>query len=295
MTRPSPGKLLLSSLFALILVLAVASRVSAASTARIEGVVTDATGAALPGTTVTATNVGTNAARVDVSDVHGSYSIPALPVGDYRVSADLSGFKQQIISITLTVGQVARQDFKMQLGGVSETVTVTAAAPMVEKSTSEISTLIESKQIENLPLNGRNFTQLATLTPGVNRGIPGSNSAGQSGQAETFRYGEFGGAALSVNGLREQFNNFMIEGLDNNETLVNTIAYLPPPEAIQEFSVITTNAPAEYGRAGGAIQNLVIKSGTNDFKGSVYYFDRPRSLAAQPKFAQTKPEFKNND
>ncbi|MGZ4780112.1 MAG: outer membrane beta-barrel protein, partial [Thermoanaerobaculia bacterium] len=90
-------------------------------------------------------------------------------------------------------------------------------------------------------------------------------------------------------------NNFLIEGLDNNETLVNTIAYLPSPEAIQEFSVITTNAPAEYGRAGGAIQNLVIKSGTNLFKGSLYFFDRPRSLAAKPKFADTKPDFNNKD
>ena len=96
---------------------------------------------------------------------------------------------------------------------------MTAAAPLIEKSTSEISTLIDEKQIENLPLNGRNFTQLATLAPGVNRGIPGSNSSGGGAgtDAETFRYSEFGGAALSVNGLREQFNNYQIEGLDNNE------------------------------------------------------------------------------
>ena len=87
----------------------------------------------------------------------------------------------------------------------------------------------------------------------------------------------------------------MIEGLDNNESLVNSIAYLPPPEAIREFSVITTNAPAEYGRAAGGMQNLVIKSGTNDFHGSALLFDRPKSLAATPKFAQEKPDFKNND
>src|SRR5581483_4250907 len=172
-----------------------------------------------------------------------------------------------------------------------------ASAPLIEKSTSEISTLIDQKQIEDLPLNGRNFTQLATLAPGVNRGIPGSNSSGGSSgtDAETFRYSEFGGAALSVNGLREQFNNYQIEGVDNNETLVNSIAYLPPPEAIREFSVITTNEPAEYGRAAGAVQNLVIKSGTNDLRGSLYDFYRPKSLAATPKFAQTKPDFNNND
>lgn len=267
----------------------------AQTAARVEGLVTDATGSPIPGATVSATNTRTNAVRTDVSDARGAYTITALPIGDYRISVELSGFKPQVTPITLTVGQVANVNFKLQLGNVSEAITVTAAAPLVEKSTSEISTLIDSKQIENLPLNGRNFTQLATLVPGVNRGIPGSNAAGQSGQAETFRYGEFGGAALSVNGLREQFNNFMIDGIDNNETLVNSIAYLPPPEAIREFSVITTNAPAEYGRAGGAVQNLAIKSGTNDLAGSAYYFDRPNSTAATPKFADIKPPFNNKD
>src|SRR5256886_9874007 len=267
------------------------------ATARVEGIVTDSSGGVLPGATVTATNVETNASRVDVSNTSGAYTLTALPAGNYRIAIDLSGFRPQVTPITLTVNQVARIDFKMQLGGVSEAMTVTAAAPLIEKSTSEISTVIEQKQIENLPLNGRNFTQLATLAPGVNRGVPGSNSSGGSaGQdAETFRYSEFGGAALSVNGLREQFNNYQIEGVDNNESLVNSIAYLPPPEAIREFSVITTNAPAEYGRAAGAVQNLVIKSGTNQFKGSVYDFYRPQGLAATPKFSPTKPKFNNND
>jgi len=287
-----------SFLFALALALFGAwSAFAQTATARIEGNVTDESGSALPGATVTARNTGTNAARSDVADAHGAYSLPALSVGDYRVTVELSGFRSEASPVTLTVNQVARMDFKLKLGPLSETVTVTAAAPVIEKTTSEISTLIDEKQVENLPLNGRNFTQLATLVPGVNRGIPGSNSSGGGSgtDAETFRYSEFGGAALSVNGLREQFNNYMIEGVDNNESLVNSIAYLPPPEAIREFSVITTNAPAEFGRAGGAIQNLVIKSGTNDIKGSLYDFYRPRSLAATPTFAQEKPDFKNND
>ena len=279
----------------LLLVLLAAIPALAQNTARVEGIVTDASGSPIPGASVTGTQTATNGTRTDVSDAQGHYTLTALPVGPYKIAVELSGFKSQVTPITLTVGQVARIDFKLALGNVSETMTVTAAAPLVEKSTSEISTLIESKQIENLPLNGRNFTQLATLVPGVNRGIPGSNAAGQSGQAETFRYGEFGGAALSVNGLREQFNNFIIDGVDNNETLVNSIAYLPPPEAIREFSVVTTNAPAEYGRAGGAIQNLVIKSGTNELSGSAYYFNRPKSAAATPKFLADKPDFNNKD
>ena len=280
-----------------LVILAAAPAIAQTAAARVEGLVTDNTGAALPGATITATNVGTNASRIDVTDTKGAYSIPALPVGNYRIQVELSGFKTEVTPMTLTVNQVARLDFKLQLGGVSETVTVTATAPLIEKSTSEISTLIDQKQIENLPLNGRNFTQLATLVPGVNRGIPGSNSSGGGSgtDAETFRYSEFGGAALSVNGVREQFNNYLIEGVDNNESLVNSIAYLPPPEAIREFSVITTNASAEYGRAAGGIQNLVIKSGTNQFTGSAYDFYRPKSLAATPKFATEKPDFKNND
>ena len=281
----------------LCLLFVVTSAFAQTSTARLEGIVTDNSGAPVPGATVTATNAGTSLSRVDVTDRNGAYTIPALPVGDYRVSVELSGFRPELSPVRLTVGQVARMDFRLRLGGLSEAVTVTAAAPMVEKSTSEISTLIDEKQIANLPLNGRNFTQLATLVPGVTRGIPGGNaSGGGSGtDVETFRYSEFGGAGLSVNGQREQFNNFLIEGVDNNESLVNTIAYLPPPEAIREFSVITTNAPAEFGRAGGAIQNLVIKSGTNELHGSAYDFNRPRSLAATPEFAPIKPNFNNND
>jgi hypothetical protein len=298
MTTSFRVKSFLACFFAITFLLLGAQRVAAqTASARVEGIVTDNSGAVLPGVTVTATNVGTNASRSDISDSRGAYTIAALPVGDYRVQAELSGFKTEVTPITLTVNQVARMDFKLQLGGVTEVVTVTAAAPLIEKSTSEISTLIDQKQIENLPLNGRNFTQLATLVPGVTRGVPGGNAAGGGSgtNAETFRYAEFGGAGLSVNGLREQFNNYLIEGVDNNETLVNTIAYLPPPEAIREFQVITTNAPAEFGRAGGAIQNLVIKSGVNDFHGTLYEFNRPRSLQAKPEFAQDKPEFKNND
>src|SRR5437870_1542503 len=294
MTRSFRAKTFLA--LALMMLAAVPTLAQTAN-ARIEGLVTDNTGAALPGATITTTNVGTNATRVDVADVKGAYAFPALPVGNYRVQAELSGFKTEVTPLTLTVNQVARLDFKMQLGGVSEEMTVTAAAPPTEKSTTEISNLIDQKQIENPPLNRRNFTQFATLAPGVNRGIPGSNSSGGGSgtDAETFRYSEFGGAALSVNGVREQFNNYMIEGVDNNESLVNSIAYLPPPEAIREFSVITANAPAEYGRGAGGIQNLVIKSGTNLMHGSAYDFYRPKSLAATPKFAQTKPEFNNND
>src|SRR5947209_1266991 len=135
----------------LLLVVLAALPVMAQTTARVEGIVADASGSPIPGATVTSTNTGTNAQRTDVTDAQGHYTVTALPVGNYRISVELSGFKSQVTPLTLTVGQVARVDFKLELGNISEMMTVTAAAPLVEKSTSEISTLIESKQIENLP------------------------------------------------------------------------------------------------------------------------------------------------
>ncbi|MEO6258810.1 MAG: TonB-dependent receptor [Thermoanaerobaculia bacterium] len=297
MTRLVRSRIFPAAAFAFVFVMLTAMPAAAQSTARIDGTVTDNTGSAVPGATVTATNVGTNGARVAITDSKGSYTLTPLPVGNYRVQVELSGFKVSSTQATLNVNQVARIDFKLEVGGVGETVTVTAAAPLIEKSTSQISTLIDAKMVEDLPLNGRNFTQLATLAPGVNRGIPGSNSSGGGSgtDAETFRYSEFGGAALSINGLREQFNNYMIDGIDNNESLVNSIAYLPSPDAIQEFAVITTNAPAEFGRAGGGVQTIVIKSGTNMLHGSANYFVRPKGLASTPEFAKEKPDFKNDD
>lgn len=297
MSRSYTAKSLLAPALAWAVLALGAGPAAAQSTARVEGIVTDSSGAAVPGASVTATNLGTNAARTAVTDGDGGYVLTPLALGEYKVQVELSGFKPTSTRLKLSVNDVARIDFKVEVGGMSETVEVSGAAPLIDKSTSYIGTLIDSKQVEDLPLNGRNFTQLATLAPGVNRGIPGSNSSGGGSgtDAETFRYSEFGGAALSVNGLREQFNNYQIEGLDNNETLVNSIAYLPSPEAIQEFRVVTTNAPAEFGRAGGAVQNLVIKSGTNQMHGSGYYFARPKGLASKPEFASEKPDFNNHD
>jgi hypothetical protein len=265
------------------------------TTARIEGVAKDETGAALPGVSVTGTNSGTNFSKTAVTDGEGNYILTPLPIGNYVVKAELSGFQTTTTRVTLTVNQVARIDFDLKLGTQTETVEVVGAAPILDKSTSTLGTVIDSTQVENLPLNGRNFTQLATLAPGVNRGVPGGNASGSQGNAETFRYGEVGGAAISANGVREQGNAYFYDGVDNNERLVNTVVFFPSPEALQEFRVITANAPAEFGRSGGAVFNLITKSGTNAYSGSAYWFNRPRGLAATPAFAAEKPEFKRND
>lgn len=171
---------------------------------------------------------------------------------------------------------------------------VSDQAALVDSATSSVGSVINSAQVTDLPLNGRNFTQLATLSPGVSRGVPTSAATGSGGNAETFRNGGVGGASLAVNGLRPQANNFMLDGVDNNESLVNTIVFFPPAEAIQEFAVTTSVAPAEFGRAGGAVVNTSLKSGTNDIHGSAFDFLRNSDLDARQTFAATKSRFQRN-
>ena len=259
--------------------------------ARVEGVITDAQGGAIPGATVVATNVGTNQSREAQSDPEGRFLITPLQPGSYSIKVELTGFKAKTTKATLTVNQVARFDFTLEVGGVEEVVEVTGVAPLIEKTTSALGTVIDAEQVANLPLNGRNFTQLITLAPGVNRGVPGGVASGESGNTETFRYSEVGGGAVSVNGVREQGNSYYYDGIDNNERLVNSLVFFPSPDALQEFRTITANAPAEFGRAGGAITNLISKSGTNEFHGSAYYYGRPEWAASTPEFASEKPDF----
>jgi outer membrane receptor protein involved in Fe transport len=265
-------------------------------TGRIEGLVIDSTGLVLPGATITVRNLATGVEQVVVSDEGGRYTVTPVRPGNYHIKVSIEGFRPvETRSLTINVSQVARLDYTLQPGGVTETVQVSAESPPLETVTSSIGTVISSQQVEDLPMNGRNFTQLATLTPGVNRGIPGSNAEGSSGNAETFRFGEVGGGALSVNGVREQFNNFLLDGVDNNESLVNSTLLFPPVEGIQEFRVTTTNAPAEFGRAGGAVINVITKSGANTINGSAFGYWRPSDLAAMPYFVeknnQEKPDF----
>ena len=264
-------------------------------TGRIEGTVTDASNAVMAGATVTAVNTQTNIRSEAATNEEGHYVLTPLRVGTYTLEVSAQGFRKfEQKEIVLNVNQVARIDVKLEAGNVSEVVTVTGGAPLVESSTSSLGTVIQDKKIVDLPLNGRNFTQLATLVPGVTRGVPGGNADGSGGNAETFRQGETGSAALSANGLREQNNNFQLDGIDNNESIVNTIVFFPPVEALEEFRVITSVAPAEFGRGGGAIVNAVIKSGSNAFHGSAFEFLRNSALDARPTFSQNKPLFIRN-
>src|SRR5713226_4170697 len=267
-------------------------------TARLQGTVTDAKDAAIVGATVKITNTGTARELNVTSNETGFYAASALPPGHYRVEVSQSGFKKTVRELDLQVAQIGVADFKLDVGAVTDSITVEAGSPVIDAADSAIGEVIEGRQVTELPLNGRNFTQLATLIPGVSRGVlSGSNSAtGYSNNAETFRDGQSGGASLSVNGLRPQNNNFTLDGIDNNEALVNTIVFFPSADAIDEFRVQTSVAPAEFGRAGGAVVVTSLKSGTNDIHGSAFWFNRNTSLNARDFFQNTgkKPVFNRN-
>ena len=233
--------------------------VAQSDTGSVRGTVADQTGAAIPGATVALVNADNGFTQNAVSDDTGAFHFEAVVRGNYKVTATVSGFEGAQQSFQLDVSQVQTVSFKLKPGSTSTTVQVTDAAPIVDLSTSSVGAVVEPKQVIDLPLNSRNFTQLALLTPGVTRGGYGSAASGVGGNAETWRYGDNGGAALSVNGLRAQANNFELDGLDNNDALVNTIIFFPPVEETDEFRVTTAVAPAEFGKAGGAIIQSSIK------------------------------------
>ncbi|HXE80030.1 MAG TPA: carboxypeptidase-like regulatory domain-containing protein [Vicinamibacterales bacterium] len=264
-----------------------------AVTGTILGTVTDPTGAVLPGATVTVTNQDTGFSRTVVSDAQGEYVTPQLPTGVYTVAGELSGFKGMTLSnIRLGVDQRVRIDLKLEVGDIAETITIEAATPLVQASSSELGTTIEEEQIKTLPLNGRNFVSLTRTVPGVLRGNPGANIDGAGSLAWR------ASASFSANGQRPRDNNYMLDGVDNNETWLQTVVLFPSVDALDEFKLQTSTYSAEFGRSLGGIVNLQIKSGTNAFRGSLYEFHRNDALDANNFFnnrnGRAKPDFRQN-
>lgn len=278
------------------LLLALSAAFAQSDTARIVGTVVDASGASVSGATITVANQGTARVLTAKSEATGSFQVSALPPGQYHVEVKQAGFQTATVDITLQVSQVQELSFKLQLGSIETKVDVTSEVALVETSTSSTGEVIQGRQVTELPLNGRNFTQLALLTPGVTRGSYGDIASGGAAGAssETFRYSDTGGASLSVNGLRPQVNNFILDGVDNNESLVNSIVFFPPAEAIQEFRVNTSVAPAEFGRAGGAVVQTATKSGTNTWHGSAFEFRRSGFGNAHLWNDKSRIDFKRN-
>ncbi|MBI4469265.1 MAG: TonB-dependent receptor [Acidobacteria bacterium] len=256
------------------LLLALEQPVSA-QTAQLTGRVTDASGAVIQGASLTVTNVDTTVSKQTISNQEGIYTVPFLPPGNYMITVQMIGFKPvRKPDFRLSVDQVAREDFALEVGMVVEAVTVESTSPLLERETASVSQVIDNKTIVTLPLNGRNYSQLAVLMPGA---IPD-------------QVGAFFSDGFNLNGNRALYNSFLIDGLDNNNHLLaiktgSTQALRPSIDAIQEFRVESANYSAEYGRAAGGVISVVIKSGTNKFHGSAFEFLRNDKLDANDFFS----------
>lgn len=250
----------------------------------IRGTVEDQTGATIATASIQLHSIDTNLTQTAVTDATGNFHFEALVRGSYQATVSANGFQTQVQSITLNVSQIQALNFRLSPGSATTTITVTDAAPIVDTSTSSTGTVIDGEQVVELPLNGRNYTQLALLVPGITRGAYGSDASGVNGNSETWRMGETGGAALSANGLRQQSNNFELDGLDNNDALVNNTVLITPIDNMDQFRVTNSVAPAEFGKAGGAIVQNSIKSGTDKFHGSAFFFDRDKIFDASPNY-----------
>jgi len=249
----------------------------------ITGVVTDSTGLVVPNASITITNTATNAVRKAVTNEAGLYAVPGLVPGPYTVRVEMQGFRTMTRSLELQVQQTARVDFTLQVGQVTEAIEVSGSAALLTTENATVGTVIENRRIVDLPLNGRNFLQLVSLSPNVTYGFatPGQ-VAGRQG-------GDRGGMNISVMGSRGTWNHYTLDGIENTDVNFNLYIMLPSVEALQEFKVQTGIYPAEFGRAASQI-NVSTKSGTNEFHGSMFEFLRNSKLdARQYDFIGTKP------
>ncbi len=241
-------------------------------TGTITGTVTDPSGAVVPKAHVTVRDEGTNTGRDADTNEDGDYTVALLPPGRYSVSIDKSGFRRSIIhSVSVDVDQTVRLDFALQVGAAAEELNVTDTPPLVQSDTSTLGQVVDNRLVQQLPLNERNFLTFALLVPGAHLPAEGSQNSTQGG-------------AISVNGAREQSNNFLLDGVDNNDPYINQYVALPPIDAIQEFKVQASDYSAEFGRGGGAQVNVILKSGTNEFHGSLFEYFRNRRMDAKNFF-----------
>ncbi len=244
------------------------------------GAIADPSGGAVSGATVTVVNTGTGASRQTTSGVDGGYVVSQLPIGVYSVSAEAAGFKKAVqADIRVTVDENRRVNLELQIGSLSESVTVQAEEVQVETRSGALREVIDSARIVELPLNGRNPLQLQYLVAGSG----GVNTAGQEQND-----------SVSINGSRPNTNNYTLDGADNHDPYFNTPSIFPNPDALEEFSLQTSSYSADRGRNAGAIMNAVTRSGTNTLHGTVFEFLRNEKLNARNFFSATVPPFKRN-
>ena len=236
---------------------------------RVIGTVTDEKGAVVAGATVTVTNVDTKISRNTTTDTNGNFEFILLRIGRYQVTTEQSGFKKAVSEVQkLQINQALRFDIQLEIGTPTETVTVTSQAAGVETVSPTLGQTVQTRQIVNLPLNGRNVLNLALLQPGVSENNPGDTSAG----------------FFNIAGNRSDSVTFLLDGGVNNNLLNNGVVYNPNPDTIAEFRLLTSNYTAEYGRNGGGVVSVVTKSGTNNFHGSAFEFLRNKVLNANRFF-----------
>ena len=252
---------------------------------QVTGLVTDPSGGVIAGATVTITNSQTNVARKTITNSAGSYAFPALQPDVYRVKAEMPGFKGEVREgVVLEVEQIARIDFHLQVGAVTETVEVSGGAPLLTTESATVGTVIDNDRIVGLPLNGRSFTQLIALSPNV-----AYNSVANGGQASARQGGDRTTQEFFVAGARREYLNFTLDGVQNYDPGFNTYALLPSIDALQEFKVQTGVYPAEFGHLQVQV-NVSTLSGTNQFHGALFDFVRNNDFDALPyAFTSVRP------
>jgi hypothetical protein len=256
--------------------------------AHINGTVTDSTGAVMQDATVTLTNVGTNISRDTITNTAGNYGFVDVLPGAYTLKVAKTGFTTVSQSeFTMYVNQTATYNFTMSVGSTQQTVTVEATAIQIQASTAELGTVINTQAVNDLPLNGRNFTQLLTLTPGASPVSVAQNSGGGGGFAGN-AIGSFSFPA--INGQRNRSNMFLLDGINDLGSFIGNYNFEPIVDTVQEFKVQSHNDEAEFGQAIGGIVNVVTKSGTNEFHGSLWEFIRNSAFDARNTFlAEVNP------
>jgi hypothetical protein len=254
----------------------------AIASATLSGIAEDANGAAISGVTITVTNLDQNQSRTTTSDAQGRFRFLYLPVGNYQLKAERAGFAVAERQLTLTLGQSLELSLKLPVAGIAEKTTIiTSEPPLVETVRTQLAETVLRQEIDNLPLNGRNYLDLAALTPGVTRGNPVANQR----FAET---SAVPGTQINVAGQRNINNGFVIDGLSANDDAADLPGTFFSHEVIGEFQVITSGGIAEFGRASGGIVNIATKSGTNDWRGRMYGFLGNQRLNARNPLATTK-------
>src|SRR3984885_5349093 len=234
--------------------------------AAITGNGTDSAGAPVPGVKVTATDTERGSMWTTTTNGDGIYDLPQVPIGTYNIKVEHTGFQSaQQANITLVLNQVARLDFQLKVGDVATSVNVTETTPLLQTDSTQVSTVMDSHAIENLPLQTRNYNQLTLLTPGAVTTSPGACDTGLA---------TFNSCRPYINGNREQANYYLLDGIDNNEFVDNNVAFSPSVDAIQEMNIIESNPSADLGHFLGGVISVSLKSGSNQFHGDVFEFLR---------------------